>query len=275
MARTKKLKLPLTTILFIVIPIIVVVVAIFKLANTNEKTVYARIKIAQGYWWASTKDPAYWIPRSIKKGDKEYGFFNQPIAEIEEVRYYPGDKQSPEETNYNVILIAKLQASYNKSNKTYTFKRADLTVGSPVEIDTSKTLITGVVMQISDTPLQDNYIEKTVTLTKYEAYFWEYSNINIGDTYFDGVDKVFEITGKNLAGSSSYFTRTTYNSNGVQKIIDSATDKKYRIILQAKIKVIDEDGRFLYGEKVVQKSSEFSLSTADSQIKEYFITSLK
>jgi len=276
MPRTKKRKLPWLTLLFILIPVLIAIFAVFKLVNTNETTVYAKIKIAQGYWWAATKDPNIWIADNVKKGDQEIGFFNQPVAEIEDVRYYPSYPETPGETRYAVTLTAKLKAGYNNSNKRYSFKRADLTVGSPIEIDTSKTLITGVVTELSDHPFEDNYVEKEVTLTKDDAYIWKYDRIKVGTKYFDGTDNVLEIVGKRILGSTTSYSNTVYNSSLYQKFSQSAVDKKYKIAVDAKIKVLQKGDKLVYGnEKVVQEGAEFPISEADSQVQDFYITAIK
>src|SRR3989338_8348156 len=67
----------------------VVLVSAYKLFFVKPTFVYAKVKVGQGLWWASTQKPSLWFVKNIKKGDIQTDLLGEPTAEILSVRYYP------------------------------------------------------------------------------------------------------------------------------------------------------------------------------------------
>jgi hypothetical protein len=172
------------------------VVSIYKLFFVKPTYVYAKIKVGQGLWWASTQKPSMWYVEAFKRiketKEQEKELTGQPQAEILEVKYYPwwGSNQ------YDVYLLMKLKVTKMGKIGKYNFKRSAIGVGSPVDFEFPSLQFSGTVINISEKPIKEKYEEKTIILTKRNANPWEYDSIRIGDFYFDGKEKVFEVLEK-------------------------------------------------------------------------------
>lgn len=262
-------RLPFSTVLFIIIPLLVAIIAFFKLSSTNDKTVYVKIKVSQGLWWAATKEPSLWLDSALEVGDKELGLLGKPVAEIEDVRVYEVlDK--PEEDRISIYFVAKLKASFDKTEGKYSFKRSSLVIGSPIEIETNRALITGSVLEISEEPLKDDYQEKLVSIIKENAYTWEYNAIKVGDSYSDGKDVVFEVLNKKILGSSSFYKVDIYSN-----ISPNTLNPTLRVSVTAKIKVKEKNGKLLWGEeKIIKPGSPLPISTSSFDFQDFYISAV-
>jgi hypothetical protein len=267
---------PLTTLSFIIIPVVVIGIAFLKLATGETHLIYVKIKVSQGLWWATTTKPNLWLAKGIKKGDTEYSLLGKPKAEILEVRYYPFfDETQQTEDKYDIYLKVKLIASYDNRREQYTFHRTAIAVGSAIELETQNSQITGTVIEISENEFEDEYVEKTITLIKEEGYFkdnpYQFDNIKIGDSYFDGEDVVFEIIDKQLK-KSVVLVPTSYGTLHEQEVAS-----RQNIIIRVKIKARKKDGQLFFGEeKVLNIGSPLIISTTNTKFdKEYIIGEIK
>ncbi len=260
-------------ILIVAIPTVTVLFALLRLFNQEKHEVFVKIKVSQGLWWASTSKPNLWLAQSIHKGDRELSFDRSPLAEIGEVRYYPFVSKSSDtitEDKYNIYLVAKLSAGYNSKKDLYTFKRNSLIIGSPIEIDTNRSQITGTVIAVSPQPFEDNYVEKKVTLIKVLGYTSDdpflYLGIGIGQKYFDGEDNVVEITNKYLR--KFYVPLSDIQGN----LHENPSSARQDIVVEAKVKVRQEEGNFLFGEeKLLKNGTEFYLSTDSGSLEQFTV----
>ena len=207
MPRKKKKPVLPITLFFIVVSAITIIFALMRMGTAKTEYVYVKVKVSQGFWWASTSKPSPWYAKAIKKGDIEYNILGKPIAEILEVRYYSVfAKDQPTENKYDIYLTLKLAADYNNRTQKYIFKRSNLTIASPIDLETQSAQITGTVIKVSEQEFVDEYVEKTVFLTKSFAYPWEYEAIKVGDSYFDGEEIIFEVLDKNQVATSEIVT---------------------------------------------------------------------
>lgn len=243
----KKIKrnLPLP-FLFIALPALVVVIALFRFLSPKTDFVYAQVKVSQGLWWANTKSPEYWLIENLEKGMQEKNITNDPIAELLSFKYYPRLSQNLEdssESTYNVYL--KLKLNVNKSSSgAYTFKRSTLAVGAPIELDFLNVQITGSVMKLSEKPIEDNYETKVVELSGRNLFPWEYDSIKIGDAYFDGENEVFKVLNKTSRLTSTIAPDLFGNFPG------SSTEQRRYVTVFAEIKLEKKaDGRYFFGEE--------------------------
>ena len=62
----------------------------------------------------------------------------------------------------------------------YNFKRSTIGVGAPIDFEFPNVQFSGTIMTISEKPLIEKYVEKTIYMTKKYAYLWEYDAIHIG-----------------------------------------------------------------------------------------------
>lgn len=246
------IKSKFTIYLFIIICLSVAAFIFIKLQDTNKQDLYVKIKLSQGYWWSATSKPNYWIPSSINVGNYETDTGGAKSAEIIETRYYPFIEYQDEntiraETQYNAYVVAKIKATYNKSQGKYYYKRDSLTIASPIAIETTNTLINGTIMQISESEIQNNDKNIKVLLSKPTSNVGTYAVR--GEKYFDGTEDVLEIV-------NSYFSK----------------GKHYLLLT---MKVTDTPEGYFYGDTRIMKTGDaISLYTNKSLIKSYLIEAI-
>lgn len=248
--------------IFFLIVIVVAFVIFFSVSKVflvEPKYIYVRVKVGQGFWWASTAKPTIWFANSIKKGEKQFDLLGKPTAEIEEVRYYPtwGTGQ------YDVFIKLKLKASYNSRSQTYSFSRSTISIGSPIEIQFPSTFITGTVIALSNFPIEDEYVEKIIYLVYQEGYRkdfpYRYDNIKIGDKYFDGSEEVFKVEDKSLENNI-----LSIENNLTAQVFERMVETTQNIIVKAKVKLKNKNGELFYGEDYkVSNNTSVPFSTKD------------
>lgn len=253
---------------FCFIIFIVGIVVVFRLFTQKKETIYVKVKVSQGLWWASTLKPSVWLATSLQKGDKEISLSGDKIAEIIEVRRYPLGVFNYASEQYDVFLIVKMKVGYNENTGKYTFKRSNITIGGPVEYEFQNVAITGTVVDISNQPIQNKYEEKTVVLEKELAQQWEYDAIMVGDSYFDGEDVVLEIIDKEItdSGESLY-------PFGIGYPIFSS--KRINMRITAMMKLKKENNTYIFREEYpVTTGRRMSIFLEDSGVNDVFIVSI-
>lgn len=237
-------------------------VSFYKIFISKPTYIYAKVKMGQGLWWANTAKPSIWFVNSLKKGMVEKGLAGDTIAQILSVRYYPfwGSGQ------YDVYLTVKLKVSGNKKTGKYNFQRSTIGVGAPIDLEFPESQVSGTITGLSEKPRKYNYVEKTVYLTKRNAYPWEYDAINIGDSYFDGEEKTVEIIAKTATDTNSISADFfgNYNSSTIE-------GRKY-IMVKAKIKGLMVNNQFVFGEdQIVSIGRSLNISTPSFIFQDYVV----
>ena len=251
--------------IFLAVIVFVVIISAYKLFLPKPTYIYAKIKVSQGLWWATTAKPYIWFVKAIKKGDVEVDLVGKPIAEILSIRYYPwfGSEQ------YVVYLNLKLRVSNNKKTGKYTFKRSTIGVASPIDLEFPSVQLSGTIIDINDQPLKDMSIEKTITLTKKNAYPWEYEAIQIGDSYFDGEETMFSIIDK-----AATETRILIEDAQGNYPIDS--EQRRYIVLKAKMKMDNIDNQLFFGpEQKITLGRTINISTNKFTFNDYTISKVE
>lgn len=263
--KNRKQKFPLFALtLFLGILAITATFIVLKILTPKENFVYAKVKVAQGLWWASTQKPSYWFAKAIKEGDSERDLLGRTIAQVTEVRYYPDI-----EDKYNIYLSLKL-ASSGKGGK-YSFKNSPLSIGSPIELDLNRSLVTGTVIDTSSNPFDEKYVDKKVLLRKIPASRWEFNAIKAGDEFSDGKDVVFKVISKNVLGYSN-----VSKTLGKDRYLVLPTGSTLEISVLASIKLKYEDGFYFFGEeKAVRPGATFSVSTPNFDFRDFEVASLE
>jgi hypothetical protein len=241
--------------------VFVALVSIYKLFFVKPTYVYAKIKVGQGLWWASTQKPSIWFVKNFKKGDQEIDLTGKPIAEILSVRYYPwwGSNQ------YDVYLIMKLKVKKMSSGK-YNFKRSAIGVGAPVDFEFPKVQFSGTIIELSEKPIKEKLTIKNITVVKKWAYPWEAETVVIGDKYFDGEEIVFEIIDKKIEDSQE-----VYNLSGIYYPVES--ERKKHITIKGRIKVSEKNGKFVFGEEqIIAPGKTINIATQNFQFQDYLVT---
>ena len=264
----KKGKFPVSYVLFLLIPVFVVVVAFFRTASAKPTYIYAKVKVSQGLWWASSNKPNIWFPASIKKGEIETNLLGQPIAEVLEVKYYPYFIENTlYEDKFDVYLTVKLVADFNKRTQKTIFKRSALSVGSPIELNFPTSSITGTIIEISPEEFKEVYNKKIVYLTKRFAYPWEFEAIKVGDTYFDGSEEVFKVLGKEASNTA------IISPDSFGNLLPSFSEPTRYITVRAEIKVKERNGRLIFGEeKIIVPGALLNLITPHFNFQEFVVS---
>lgn len=249
--------------LFLIIILFVGAVSVYKLfLNPSQTYVYAKMKLGQGLWWASGAKPSIWLAKGIVKGDTEKDLLGKNIVEVLGVRYYPYYTSD----QYDVYLTLKLKVGGNTKRKTYSFKRSNIGVGSPIELELPAYQVSGTITEISDQPIEDTYVEKIVNLVKQNAYPWEYDGIKIGDIYFDGENNVFEVLDKTASDITGIFSQKTYTAAPI-----TSESRKY-ITVKAKIITKVKDKQLIFGEdQVIRIGKIMNISTPNFTFDTYVI----
>ncbi len=228
------------------------VVSFYKLFIKKPTYVYAKVKVSQGLWWASTRKPSVWFVRNIKAGDVEKGLSGKPVSKIISFRYYSWWGSN----DYEIYIIMKLKVSKMRNGK-YNFKRSAIGVGSPVDFEFPRVQFSGTVIELSNKPINDTYITKTVVLTKKTGYPWEYDAIKIGDKYFDGKETVFRVTKKTSVDTENLTDDVFGNYPG-------GTEHKKYIVVQADIKVEKTKEGLIFGEEqLIMPGKTINISTSN------------
>ncbi|MFN4212720.1 MAG: hypothetical protein ACK4FL_02020 [Microgenomates group bacterium] len=246
----------------------VAVVSIYKLFFVKPTYVYVKVKMGQGLWWASTQKPSLWFIESIKKAknEPEKDLVGKPQAQILSIRYYPwwGSNQ------YDVYLMMKLKVSKLGKTGKYNFKRSSIGIGSPVDFEFPSLQFSGTVIALSEKPIKEKFIQKTIILTKKNANPWEYESIKLGDSYFDGEEKVFEVLEK-----SAKDTQTITSDSFGNYPIDSPELKKY-IFVKARVLVKQKGSKLLFGEEqVIASGKTINISTDNFQFADYLVAKVE
>jgi len=248
-----------------VIILFVGLIAAYKLLSTEDEYIYAKIKISQGLWWANTTKPAVWMVDAIKKGDVEVSLSGKPTIEVLEVRNYPWWS----ENEHIIYVIARLKVSKNEKTGEYSFKRSSVSVASPIDLELQQIHVSGVVMDFSEKPFKNNSVEKTITIFKEGAYSWEGDAMQVGDNFFNGEEKVLEITDIDIEPSYQI-----YSSIGNNYPIEQ--EQKINIKVKAKVRVEIRGDRIVFGdEQSLKLGKTFNVSTSKFALTNFKITSIE
>ncbi len=229
----------------------------FKPQLGENKYLYVTIKLNQGVWWSISLRPGIWFLNGLKKGDYESDFFNNKSAEIISIKYYQ-QQDFANVNKFDIFVTLKLKASL--VNDQYFYKRVNLLIGSPINFYFKKTYLTGTIIDIKDN-LEDNYIEKTVKITKKQASPWEYDIIKIGDKYFDGENYLLEVIDKKTFPVSlittDYYGANNFNYMESRQFIE--------VVLKVKFKKNNKN-QYIFGEEQVIKKGDVVNFATDNML---------
>lgn len=252
-------------IAFFLIIMFVGVVSSYKLFfNRSQTYIYVKAKIGQGLWWAGGAKPSIWLAKGIQKGNTEKDLLGNQSVEVLQVTYYPWYSSD----QFDVFLTLKLKVGGNSKRKTYTFKRSTIGIGSPIELELPSYQVNGTIIDLSDQPFEEKYIEKTVYLVKRNAYPWEYDAIKPGDTYFDGQRKVFEIMDKSASDTYGIFSERA----GSDITSSLAPESRKYVTVKTKMTLQQKDNQLIYGQdQLIRPGKIANISTSNFTFTDYVI----
>lgn len=260
--------------LFFAIIIAVFIIAIFRMLTSEPTDLYVKVKMGQGLWWASTSKPPVWFTKALLKGDAEYDLLGKPIATILDYSYYPVAGVD----NVDIFITIKLAAQLNKKTHKYVFKRSSVTVGSPIDFDFPSTQVTGTVIALSDKPLNDHYVDKTVYLYRRFTFPWEYDDIFVGDEYFNGEKNIFTVlekTTKTLATGT--FFATISEGIDFSNLFSDERELVIKVIyLKTKIRFKQNGKNLIFGEELpVSVGKKIPIKTNRYNYEEFTIAKIE
>ena len=242
------------------------VVAFYKLFISKPTYVYAKVKVGQGLWWATTQRPSLWFVRAIEQANEQKELTGKTLAKILNVTYYPyyGSGQ------YETYITAQLKVSKVGGTGTYNFNRETIGVSSSIDLEFSNVQFSGTIIDLSETPIKDSYVEKTIYLTKKYSYPWEYDQIQLGDSLSNGKKKIFEVVDKAKGDTNEMFF------NDLGKLVSTESETYRYIIIKAKVQVKNIDGQYIFGEEYVLSSGRsIPVVTNNLTLNDYTISKIE
>ncbi|MFZ2206225.1 MAG: hypothetical protein WA061_04295 [Microgenomates group bacterium] len=216
-------------------------VSIYKLYIKKPTYIYVKVKVGQGYWWASTQKPSMWYLKAIQNAQEEVDLTGKPTAKVLRVAYYPwyGSNQ------YDIYVTLRLSVSKVGAQGSYTYNRETIGIGGPIDLEFKNVQFSGTIIALSEKPIVPTTESKTVYLTKKYTYPWEYDAIKIGDYFNDGNGNVIEILEKAKGETNEVVL------NDMGRLLSAETETYRYILLKIKMRVRQEDGQILYGDEII------------------------
>ncbi len=217
------------------------IVSVYKLFVTKPTYVYAKVKVGQGMWWASTQRPSLWYVKAIQQAKEQKDLTGKPLVKILDISYYPyyGTGQ------YDVYVTARLKVSRVGSKGTYNFNRETIGVSSPIDLEFPNVQFSGTIIAFSEKLIKETYENKIIYLYKKNVNPWEYEQIQIGDSLMNGKEKVFEILDKEKGETNDALL------SDLGKQINSDIEPYRYVKIKARARVKKEDGQYVFGEEYV------------------------
>ena len=241
-------------------------VSVYKLFMVKPTYIYAKIKVGQGMWWASTQKPALWYVKAIQQAKEQNDLTGKPVAKILDVSYYPYYISG----QYDVYVTAQLKVSKVGNKGIYNFNRETIGVSSPIDMEFPNVQFSGTIIALSEKPTQDIYESKIVYLYKKSVNPWEYDQIQIGDSFFNGKEKAFEILDKQRGETNDILL------SDIGKQLNSDIEPYRYVRIKAKILVKKVDNQYILGEEyVISPGRSLSVVTNNLTLNDYFITRLE
>jgi hypothetical protein len=241
-------------------------VAFYKLFISKPTYVYVKVKVGQGMWWATTQKPSLWFVKAIEQAKEQKDLAGKPLVKVLNVSYYPyyGSSQ------YDVYVTAKLKVSNVSGKGTYNFNRETIGVSSPIDFEFPTIQYSGTITEMSQQPIKESYIEKTIYLAKKYAYPWEFDSIQVGDMLTNGNRTLFQITDK----AKGETNEALVNETG--KLISTDIETYQYIIIQAKVQLKKIDNQLIYGEEYsIAPGRSFGFTTNHISLNDYFVTKVE
>lgn len=210
-------------LIFVFVIFFVALFSFNKSSITKSTYIYAKVKLGQGLWWATTAEPPLWLINSIKKTS---GSNSDTFITVLNTQYYPYFVTGVNNQfidQYNTYLTLKLKVSKNSND--YYFNRSIVAIGAPIDLELSNVQISGTIISFSKELINNQFIEKTIYLTKENPFSWEYGSINVGDYYFDGENKVFEIISKEISDDNYLIVKAKIRLKKINNLLVFGEDR--------------------------------------------------
>lgn len=235
--------------------------AFYKIFISKPTYIYAKVKVGQGLWWATTQKPSSWYVQAIQNAGEQHDLIGTAKATLLNTVYYPSWTNG----QYDVYTTLRLKVSKGASG--YIFNRETIGVSTPIDLEFPTVQFSGTVVALGRQPFHEQYEDKIVYLSKKYAYPWEYDQIQIGDSFSNGQDTIFKLLDK----AKGETNEVLFNDQG--KLISSETETYRYIIVKAKIKVKKAGGEYIFGEEYsLTPGRNIPLVTNNLSYNDYIIT---
>lgn len=212
------------------------VVSLYKLFVVKPTYIYAKVKVGQGMWWATTQKPSLWFVKAIQGAREQKDLTGKIVVKVLDVSYYPYYASG----QYDIYVTTQLKVSAVGKKGTYNFNRETIGVSSPIDLEFPTVQFSGTITALSEKPFNDTYEYKTIYLTKRVPFPWEYDQIIVGDAQMIGKDAIFKIVDK-------YVDTITETTTLQQGSLISTLSNSYTV--KARIRVKKEDNQYIFGEE--------------------------
>ncbi len=241
-------------------------VSAYKLFIAKPTYVYAKVKVGQGMWWATTQRPSLWFVKAIQHAKEQKDLTGKPVVKLLDTTYYPyfGSGQ------YDVYVTVQLKVSKVGNKGTYNFNRETIGVSSPIDLEFPTVQFSGTIIELSDVPFHDKLVKKTVYLSKKYTYPWEFEEVKIGDTFNNGKQTVLTITDKSKGDTNEVLI------NDMGKLSASNVETYRYIILQTEMLLKQSGSQLIYGEEtLISPGRGFGIATDRATLNDYVISKIE
>jgi len=241
-------------------------VSVYKLYIKKPTHIYVKVKVGQGYWWASTQKPSMWYLKAIQAAKEEIDIMGKPIAKVLRVAYYPWYGSS----QYDIYVTLQLSVSKVGKQGVYNFNRETIGVGGPIDLEFKNVQFSGTIIALSEKPIVPITQTRVVYLSKKYTYPWEYDAIKIGDYFNDGNSNVIEILEKAKGETNEVVL------NDMGRLLSAETETYRYILLKIKMRVRQEDVQILYGDEIiVSPGRSFGFITNEFTFNDYVVSKIE
>lgn len=231
----------LVVILIVACILLVGAISIYRLYVQKTQFIYVKVKVSQGYWWATTQKPNMWYIKAIQQAKEEKDVIGEPLATVMRVAYYPWYGSN----SFDIFVTLRIKVTKIGKTGVYSFKRETIGVSSPIDFEFEKVQFTGTIVTMSEKPIVPTTTNKVVYLSKKYTYPWEYDAIHIGDYFNDGNTNVIEILDKAKGDTNEVIV----NEGG--RLVSNETEEYRYISLKIKMRVREDGGQVFYGDEII------------------------
>lgn len=217
------------------------VISLYRLYIQKTQFIYVKVKVGQGYWWATTQKPNMWYIKAIQQAKEEKDVLGEPLATIVRVAYYPWYGSN----SFDIFVTLRIKVTKSGKTGAYNFKRETIGVSSPIDFEFENVQFTGTIVAMSEKPIVPVTTNKVVYLSKKYTYPWEYDAIHIGDYFNDGNANVIEILDKAKGETNEIIV----NEGG--RLVSNATEEYRYISLKIRMRVREDGGQIFYGDEII------------------------
>ena len=163
-------------------------------------------------------------------------------------------------------MILKLKVSKTEGGEKYEYDRSTIGIGSPIDIELNTVQFSGVIIELSDKPITDHYVEKTITVAKKNAYPWEYESIIVGDSFSNGQIQTLQIISKQAMDTYTLGS-DTYGNYPYQP-----DELKRYIVVKMKMKGQIVNGQFVYaGDQAIMPGRVLPVATPNYVFSDFMV----